>query len=187
MVIAFDFDGTLTNKDTLFGFFLHANTSFRFLKIILYVIAMILTKCKIISNHQLKTTGILLFLKGKSKTEIEMIAINYVKTIKLNEIYYKYYICSNNTWVISASFYEYLQFIFPEQTIIASQLKYNDNEIVEGLAFNCFKYLKVTALKKRNIDRIDIFYTDNINSDKAVADFACKTVVVKNGLIIKNR
>jgi phosphoserine phosphatase len=185
MITAFDFDGTLTNKDTLFGFFLHAKTSFRFFKTLLYIAIMILTKCKILSNHQLKTFGIALFLKGMSKTEIETIAINYAKSIKLNDTYYKYYLHSNNAWIISASFYEYLQFIFPKQTVIASLLKYNDKGIVEGLAFNCFNDLKITALNKKNITQIDVFYTDNVSADKAVIDIARKTFVVKNGFIIK--
>jgi hypothetical protein len=145
---------------------------------------MVLTKCEILSNHQLKTIGISLFLKGKSKLEVETIAMNYVKNIKLNNIYYRYYMHSTDAWIISASFYEYLQFIFPEQTIIASQLQYNSKGTVEGLAFNCYKNLKVTEIHKKNIARIDVFYTDNIISDKAVIDFACKTFVVKNGNII---
>jgi hydroxymethylpyrimidine pyrophosphatase-like HAD family hydrolase len=181
MVIAFDFDGTLTNKDTLFGFFLQSRTPCRILKIVLYVVSMILTKLKIFSNSKLKSIGILLFLKGKSKSEINNIAKNYAENIQLNDIYKQYY--TPDAWIISASFAEYLQFIFPKQVIIASQLKYNHQGMVEGLAFNCYKSFKLAAIQKKKIDQIDCFYTDNLKTDKIIVDFAEKTFLIYNGIV----
>jgi phosphoserine phosphatase len=185
MVAAFDFDGTLTNKDTLLGFFLYFKTSFKFFKIILYRVAMVMTKLNILSNTNFKAIGIFLFLKGKSKIEIEKMGKNYAKTIKLNNIYYQYYAKLSSPWVISASFYEYLQFIFPEQNVIASQLQYDDKAMVKGLEFNCYGDLKLTAIQKKKIDRIDIFYTDNPKTDKSIVDLAEKTFLVNNGEIVE--
>lgn len=187
MVIAFDFDGTLTNKDTLCGFFLQTKTPFYLLKIILYFIVMIAAKFKVISNSQLKAIGILFFLRGKSKLEIEQMGKDYAQTIKLNDIYYQYYKPLNNAWIISASFYEYLQFIFPKQTIIASQLDYNDKGLIKGLKLNCYGDVKLTAIQKRNINQIDVFYTDNLKTDKSIVEITEKTFLVNKGMIIKSK
>jgi phosphoserine phosphatase len=183
MVTAFDFDGTLTDKDTLLGFFLCFETPFRTFKILLYCISMVMTKLKIISNSQLKSIGILFFLKGKPKLEIERVGEKYAETIKLNPLYFRCYVTSTNTLIISASFYEYLKFIFPEQTIIASQLKYDSSENVTGLKFNCYGNSKLTVIKEKKIDRIDIFYTDNPKSDKVIVDFAEKAFLVHKGFV----
>jgi phosphoglycolate phosphatase-like HAD superfamily hydrolase len=101
-VIAFDFDGTLTDKDTLLGFFVQFKTRFKIVKIILYLMAMIITKLKIISNTRLKAIGVLFFLKEKSKSEIETIGEAYARTIKLNNVYYQYYTKLHTVWIISA-------------------------------------------------------------------------------------
>jgi phosphoserine phosphatase len=184
-IIAFDFDRTLTDKDTLFNFFLQVKTSFRIIKIILYLIAMVMAKLKIISNTKLKVIGILFFLSKKSKSEIERIGEAYAKTIKLNTIYYQYYTKLTDAWIISASFYEYLQFIFPKQRIIASRLQYDAKGLVEGLAFNCYKDAKLIAIQKENIYWIDVFYTDNPKNDESIIKITNKTFLVSKGKILK--
>jgi phosphoserine phosphatase len=183
-IVAFDFDGTLTDRDTLLGFFLQVKTQFRIIKIILYLMLMVMAKLKIISNTNLKAIGVLFFLKGKSRSEIENVGEAYAGTIKLNNVYYQYYTKLHNAWIISASFYEYLQFIFPKHIVIASRLQYDDKEIINGLAFNCYKEAKLTALQKKYVNRIDIFYTDNQKSDKSIIRIADRTFLVKKGKIL---
>ena len=69
MIIVFDFDKTLTFKDTLFGFYkiVNKNSSIFLIKRLLLLIGAFLYKFKIIDNDSLKSFGIFLFLKGKDK------------------------------------------------------------------------------------------------------------------------
>jgi hypothetical protein len=58
-------------------------------------------------------------------------------------------------------------------------MQYDEKENVIGLAFNCYNDSKMIAIRKKNIDKIDIFYTDNLKSDQAVVDFAEKTFLAR--------
>ena len=63
-IVVYDFDKTLTYKDTLFGFFKFAtkkNILYPY-KLSIYVLYMILTKSNFITNSKLKDIGIKLFL-----------------------------------------------------------------------------------------------------------------------------
>ena len=158
MIVVYDFDKTLTYKDTLLGFFL--SFSKNPIKIFSYFFLMVLTKFKLISNDALKEGGVKLFLKGKSKDEVERVAKNYAKTIKTNKVY-KEMSFEDRVLIVSASFEEYLKPLFPESVeIVASKLKYKDNK-VEGVLFNCYSYKKVSVIKQKGIHFIDILYTDS--------------------------
>lgn len=73
----FDFDGTLTNKDTLFDFLQisfpesYKSTFIRFIPLFL------LTKFKLANTEKVKQKFISYFLKGKTKEEINILAENY--------------------------------------------------------------------------------------------------------------
>jgi phosphoserine phosphatase len=184
MIIAFDFDGTLTDKDTLLGFFLRSKTKFRAIKILLYLFFACLCKVKIISNNSLKDFGVKLFLNGKSRTEINEIGEAYGRSISLNKIYDEYFKpLTGNALIISASFHEYLKFIFPDDDVVASSLSYNESDKVTGVAFNCYKEQKLIALHKKDIRQIDVFYTDNIVADGPLVNISSTTVIVKSGSV----
>jgi phosphoserine phosphatase len=143
---------------------------------------------KIVSNNSLKDFGVRLFLNGKSRTEIYEIGEAYGKSIRLNNIYHEY--CkplAGKVLIVSASFQEYLQYIFPEDDIVASSLKYDKYDKVIGVAFNCYKESKLIALSKKEIQHIDIFYTDNVVADGPLVDIALTTCVVEKGHIKNKR
>lgn len=182
MIIAFDFDGTLTDNDTLLNFFLRSKTKFRFIKILVYLFYACLCKVKIVSNSALKDFGVKLFLNGKSRTEINEIAEAYGKAIRLNKIYDEY--CkplAGKAFIISASFHEYLKYIFPDDDIVASSLKYDESDKVTGVAFNCYKEQKLIALNRREIRHIDVFYTDNVVADGPLVNISATTFIVNKG------
>jgi phosphoserine phosphatase len=138
---------------------------------------MILTKFKLISNDALKEGGVKLFLKGKSKDEVERVAKNYAKTIKTNKVY-KEMSFEDRVLIVSASFEEYLKPLFPKNVeIVASKLKYKDNK-VEGVLFNCYSKKKIDALKQKSVEEIDRFYTDSY-SDKPLAKISKEIVLVR--------
>lgn len=180
--VVFDFDKTLTKKDTLTGFYREASARNMFyLKYPLLLTAAVLYKCGIISNDSLKKTGVQLYLKGFKKDEIEKIALNYSKKIQLNEIYQKDFLkySPDRVIIISASFEEYLKPLFPEYKVIGSTLVYSKNKLT-GLSTNMYGAKKKEWLLGQNINQVDVFYTDSY-SDQPVIDLSHRVYMVEQG------
>ncbi len=186
-IIVYDFDKTLTYKDTLFGFFYATikNRLFGFPKLTIYIGSMIFAKFKIISNNRLKKIGIELFLKGKSSHDISLLSQKYARLIPFNKLYERFDVDNKNRYfIVSASFQEYLYPLFSKDVhIIGSVLSY-DGDKVSGLKFNCYKEKKVLALKKIGIEEIDLLYTDSY-SDVALAKISKKIVIVDGDKLIE--
>jgi phosphoserine phosphatase len=162
--VVFDFDKTLTEKDTLVGFYREVSKSeFMFkLKLPLLWMAAIIYKTGFISNSTLKKIGIWLFLKGKNRIDIQKSALKYSSKIKLNKIqkndFLKY--PSENVIIISASFEDYLRPLFPDHEVVGSTLAY-EKDIVIGLSSNMYGNNKRDWLLNQDIDRVAEFFTDS--------------------------
>lgn len=184
-MIVFDFDKTLTNKDTLFGFYRQADQSSPFfgVKRILFIFIGIASKFKLLNNYQLKVCGVKLFLQGKSKDLIEKAAVAYAKKIQLNNVFEEQYLCclKNKRLIISASFEDYIKILLADEKILASQLEYKYG-LVSGIKLNLFGKEKNVALLKDGVDKIDILYTDSY-SDKPLMSISTKVYLVGNGKI----
>ncbi|MEL7221759.1 MAG: haloacid dehalogenase-like hydrolase [Bacteroidota bacterium] len=183
----FDFDKTLTNQDTLFGFYREASRGDVFfgLKRLLLLGCAILYKINIINNDQLKQVGVYLFLNGKTKDAIAQAAIAYAQQMKLNDIYHNNYLSTppDERMIISASLEEYLSVVFPQERLLGSSLKYTAGK-VSGLKQNMYKQQKATALQALNILRIEKVYTDSF-SDQPLMEMAKEVALIKNGIIVK--
>lgn len=105
----FDFDGTLTNKDTLFDFlqisFPHIYKS-RFIK---FIPLFLLSKFKLVNTEFVKQTFISSFLKGKPKEEINVLSQNYFNK-RINSLihpkalqYLKNIENTNDKYIVTAS------------------------------------------------------------------------------------
>lgn len=179
--LGFDFDKTLTYRDTLFGFFRHCARKNLFypVKLLLYFTAMVAAKLKLISNTRLKEIGVRLFLAGKSREEIKTCAESYAKTISLNKLYRSLDFADGNRYVIvSASFEEYVRMLFPVHVqVIASKLAYEDGKVT-GVARNCYAQEKATFVRSEGIETFDCFYTDSI-SDLVLVKMSRESVVVQ--------
>lgn len=180
-IIVFDFDKTLSYSDTLFGFFSSAgkkNIAHPF-KIIIYLFAMLLAKFKVLSNSNLKHIGIILFLKGMNQTQLQSVAVNYSKKIKLNRLYREFdFLSSNVIYVVSASFVNYLRPLFPENVIVLGSEIHFKNEKILGLSFNCFESKKAKILINKGVEEIDLLYTDSYN-DFSLASIAKKIIIIR--------
>jgi len=183
-MVVFDFDKTLIDKDTIWGFYKEVNEnnhSFG-IKRGLYFIFVIFYKMRLISNTGLKKAGVFLFLRGKKKEYILQRGVSYAKSLTLNQVYHQDYRTYNpeSRWVISASFEEYLINVFPEDKVVASQLMYK-NEKVIGLACNMFGSEKLKYIESLlQVEAIDVFYTDSY-SDRPLMDVAKNVYMIKNG------
>ena len=96
-MVVFDFDKTLTVKDTVFDFFIFCskmNKTFAYINYFIYLFIMILCKINIVSNKRLKKIGIYLFLSKIKFNDLDNFVKLFSKSIKLNykvvEIFNRY-------------------------------------------------------------------------------------------------
>ena len=184
-LIVFDFDKTLTRKDTLYGFYkiIDQENPFFPLKRLVLIIAAMLYKLRFIDNTQLKKAGIFLFLRNKTLKEAQKKAKTYASKVQLNNIYSDFYLSTpkENRMIISASFEIYLKVIFPQETTIGSCLRFSDGKI-SGLEQNMYGKQKAEALKKLGIYKINTLYTDSY-SDKPLMKMADQVKLINNGQV----
>lgn len=180
-VVVFDFDKTLTYKDTVFPFFLDVSRKGIpfFFKVPLFFFCMVLFKLKLISNSTLKRIGVYFFLRNQRLSLLKEKSREFADKIKFNELFMTYDFSdpSEDIYIISASFEIYLKEIFQESVkIIGSDLTIK-NGIVQCLGSNCFGERKVELLKEENIEKIDMLYTDSL-SDLPLAKISSDIIVV---------
>lgn len=163
-MVAFDFDKTLTKKDTLFGFYKAAHGSgwlFELKRTVLLGLA-VAYKLKVLSNTALKQAGIWLFLRGKGKSELEEVANKYARTVEWNAVYRDHFLTlpAAQRVVVSASFEEYLRPLFPDNEFFGSKLRYKNGR-VDGLERNLYGKTKVEVLKDCGYQSFTAVYSDS--------------------------
>lgn len=78
----YDFDGTLTNKDSLFAFLKHATSTLKYYLILIYFTPLfLLVKLKLLNAGEVKRKFIKACLYGKSKSEISQLSQSFLKKI----------------------------------------------------------------------------------------------------------
>ena len=182
-LIIFNFDKTLTYKDTIRGFYFFAakkNLSFPF-KLLWFYFLVAKRKLKLISLTDLNYNAIKLFLAGYNKNKLDAIGKNYIKRIIFNEIYYSDYASiskneENQVIVTSASFGIYLKHIGFKH-LLATELEYENDRPV-GLKFHNHSANKVKKLNEIGITVVDVLYTDSI-SDLPLARIAKQIILVR--------
>ena len=187
-ILIFDFDKTLTYKDTLLGFYMHtSNKNFKFpIKLFYYVLHMILFKLKIISNDYLKIKGFNLFLKGLKVSYIENKAESYASKIDYNELYKTFNFNTKNKKIIivSASYEVYLRYIFSKNVNIFGSKFISKNGLATDFTFNCYSKNKISILEKNDINSINTFYTDSY-SDVSLAKNSKQVIIVNKDKLIR--
>lgn len=184
MICVYDFDKTLTENDTLLGFFLYGlkKSNINYLKVLIYFCVMIAARFKLISNFTLKNIGIKLFLKNLNAKERNEKFESYHKKIRFNSLFKNTNFSNlSNIYIVSGSFEEYLRPIFPQNVIVIGSIIAED---YKTLLFNCYEGDKIKALKNKGVYQIDVLYTDSI-SDVAMAKIAKKICYVKKDKILE--
>lgn len=187
MIVVFDFDKTLTCKDTLFGFFRQFGTpSFQsYVKQCLYVLLMVLHKLDLVTNTALKRWGVGLFLKGELISDVAQKAKHYAGQIRLSEVHDRYFVRFTDPIVVSGSLGIYVSHVFPGARVVASEVSC-DNGVILGLHRNCFGEAKRIMLREASIERIDVLFTDN-KSDLPMAEIAEQIYFVRRDQVTKCR
>ena len=184
-MVVFDFDKTLTNKDTLYGYYQEVDGEHPYflLKRLALLFAAILYKIGLIHNTRLKKIGVFLFLRNKSLEEIQKKAVAYASRIKLNTVYYEHFLAVplDKRMIISASPDIYLSTLFPEEMTTGTSLRFTNGKVA-GLKQNMYGKEKVRALQRKGIYQIECLYTDSY-SDKPLMVIAEQVRLVKNGKV----
>ena len=186
-LVLFDFEGTLSNRDSLFDFlrFISSATGF-YAKLLRCLPNLLAFKLGLISNQKAKEKLLLVFLKGKSKAEIELFGKQYSEQrIPLIlrpgalECVLEYLAQGDKVVIISASpelwLYEWCQLIGVE--LLGTRLEFDDLGYTgKFLGKNCYGDEKVVRLKgfiaPKSLDDFSriLAYGDSAG-DKAM--FAC--------------
>lgn len=154
-----------------------------FLRRLLFLVAAVLSKFGLWNNDRLKAVGVRLFLRGIGREEILNIGQRYAKTISLNRIYQEDFLVlpPEERVIISASFMEYMQFVFPNERLFASSLEYDLNGVVTGLKSNLYGATKPLVLREHGIHSAEAVYTDSF-SDQPLMDMGEKVILVQDGI-----
>lgn len=84
----YDFDGTITNKDSLFAFLKFATPSSQYNRIFLkFALLFLFAKLGILNKAEIKQSFISACLKGKSKEEIFSLSLGFLEQIKKNNFF----------------------------------------------------------------------------------------------------
>ena len=187
-LVVFDFDKTLTYRDTLLSFYIHTSKkNFKFpIKLSCYIGLMILSKLKIISNDFLKIKGFNLFLRGLKDNYIEYKAKNFVSKIDYNDLYktFNFNTKDKKIIIISASYEIYLKHIFSKNVKVFGSKFISVKGITSEFSFNCYSTNKNHILQKNNVNHIRTFYTDSY-SDVSLARISKQIIIVNNDKLIK--
>lgn len=170
IVAYFDFDGTLTTKDTLIPFLIFVVGIFRFILNLPRLIPIVLQYwLRIITNEQAKQKTLTLLIKGKKKYRIEHLAKNFALT-KLHK-YIKPVVYSKLEWhrehghkiiIVSANLGIYLRYwanFHKLDDVIATELEVDDSGCITGnlLTRNCYGKHKVSRIKTYLTDTNQFF------------------------------
>jgi len=188
----FDFDGTLTMKDSLNEFLKYAvGIKTYFYKLVCFLPIFIGYKLGIISNDKAKQKLLILFFKDWDEKKFKKIAFDFSKErleLILNyEVYNKFLNMKKNGYrviVISASLECWLKFWcdLHDVELLSTKLKFENSKVTgEFLTPNCYGKEKVNRLKNYlNIDEYDeIISFGDSKADKYIFDISDKWFLVK--------
>lgn len=187
IVVAFDFDGTITSKDSFLEFIRFSKGSLLFLLgLFIYSPILLSYKLKLYPNWKAKQKLFSFYFKGISKDEFEKLGVSFAEKYKKRVLNPKAmaalnsYLKQDNTkvYIITASIYEWVKPFFDDTNIeiISTIPEYNRDNRLTGRfgSYNCYGKEKVRQLLIRKSNREDytlIAYGDS-KGDKELLDFA---------------
>lgn len=198
VVAYFDFDGTLTTKDTLLPFLIHTVGYLRFiLKLPIILPIVFLYLLKVIDNESAKEKVLYVLLKGKKESFIEKKAKSFAhkkidRFIK-PEIFVKfeYHQEHNHTLIIvSANLAIYLRYWAIRHridTVIATELEFSNDLFTGKLAsHNCYGIEKVKRIEQYLKNKEQFAYSygyGNSRGDYELLDFVDEGYFISNTTI----
>ncbi len=183
----FDFDGTLTTRDSLFDFLKFSFPSTYFKHYLFFIPLFFIAKLKIVDTGKVKERFISSFLKGKSFVEINQLATRYFNENHPNLIHKEAdkFIRSisnyNDKFLVSASLDIWLQPFadYYQMGLICTQAKYDENGFFTGkfATPNCnYEQKKYRIEKEVDLSLYDEVYAyGDTDGDKAMYALATQS------------
>lgn len=188
-IAVFDFDGTITKKDTLFDFIAFAKGRLKLYTGLIYLSPiLILYKLSVISNEKAKEIMFSHFFKGDSYNSFKELGKKYA--IRIEQLMYqdtkkeleKYIKDETKILIISASIKEWIAPWALQRGIqvIATNIDVKHDKITGKFSSrNCYGIEKVNRLKKEYPDRKNYYlvaYGDS-SGDKELLEYADKSTL----------
>ena len=181
-VYAFDFDGTLTTKDTLLEFIRYAKGSSSFwLGFLFHIHLLILMKLGFYPNWKAKQKVFAHFFKGMTIEDFDAICQDFAASskhllrLKGIEAVNKAISEGSKVLIISASIDNWVQPFFPKVKVLGTKIEV-ENGVLTGrfLTKNCYGEEKVNRLKAIYPNRHDYHLTafGDSRGDKELLAFA---------------
>jgi phosphoserine phosphatase len=162
-MVVYDFDKTLTYRDTTLGLFLFRLPVFKkIICILYYYVAAVLVRFGIWTVLHLKEALVRWRFKEFSQENWKEHAREFSKTIKTNKLYRSTQWENGVIVVISASFVEVLQHIFPSQVqLFGSQIDFTTE--TPHIIMHMWGKAKLEELRKAGIFKVSEVYTDSLD------------------------
>lgn len=185
-VAVFDFDGTITTKDSLLGFIQYSCGTVNFyIGILLYSPLIVLMKCHLYPNWKCKQKVFSWFFKGTPFPKFKKLGEDYAKELvnisrqNVVEKVRKHIAKGSRVYVISASIDEWVRPFCKTlgvTDVLCTQIEVDKNGIVTGrfITNNCYGQEKVNRLLIVEPER-DTYYLyayGDSQGDKEMLEFA---------------
>ena len=185
-IAVFDFDGTLTTKDTLLEFIKFACGRWHFfLGFLLYSPLLVMMKLHLYPNWKAKEKVFAFFFKGWEYTRFKnlgQVFSSEIEKMRNEPVIQKmenHIRCSDTIYVISASISEWVR-PWCEQMkvtdVIATEIEVDSNNLVTGrfLSKNCYGQEKVNRFTKMEPDRKNycLYAYGDSRGDKELLEYA---------------
>ena len=160
-VFAFDFDGTLTTRDTLIAFIRYACGTPRFLfGFLLHAPLLVLMKLRLYSNGKAKQRVFSWFFKGMTIETFDALCQDFARThrhlLRPDTVRILEQVLTERAEVliVSASIDNWVQPFFPSVTILGTQVEVIDGRLTgRFLTPNCYGQEKVRRILALHPDR----------------------------------
>ncbi|HCO67368.1 MAG TPA: HAD-IB family hydrolase [Dysgonomonas sp.] len=185
VIAAFDFDGTLTLKDTLIDFIIFYSGRFRFFTgIIILMPVLILYKLKIIPNSRAKEILFAYFFKGKSieefnrKCEEYAFYIDRIRNGNTTHILREHLMANHTAIIISASISNWIKpwaYHNGISKVVSTEIEVKDGIITGKFSTpNCYGPEKVNRLLEEypKREQYTLYAYGDSNGDKELLELA---------------
>ena len=188
-VFVFDFDGTLTTRDTLIAFIRYACGTPRFLfGFLLHDPLLVLMKLRLYSNGKAKQKVFAHFFKGMSIDEFDALCQDFAHThrhlLRPSTVRQLEQALSEGSEVliVSASIDNWVQPFFPEVKVLGTQIEVINSRLTgRFLTPNCYGQEKVQRILALYPDRSSYYLTayGDSRGDRELLAFADKAHMVR--------
>jgi HAD superfamily phosphoserine phosphatase-like hydrolase len=187
-LVVFDFDGTLSYKDSMKELFKEQMIGYKKFFLLYYFVLKVLAKLKI-TTVKFEKEQMLKLLFNSNLTKFKIASKNQATSFKLNPIFNKvdnHVKSGDQVIILSASSMYFLEDIFKDLNVklLGTTIK-SDGNFIRGIDRHPFYVEKVKCLQSIGITHVDEMYYDS-EWDECLIPMCNEWHKVKDGVIVYN-